>query len=113
MSKCVAEGFGGTTDSQTISASLVLPTLMRGLIITFSPTYNTATSVNRRQQSQVDANALTVPLAVSYQLARFMSVFAEYTFFQQHTGSSSSIRQDVDQNRVRFGVQFGYPFNFD
>jgi hypothetical protein len=109
----VAGGLGGTTDSQTISAGLVLPTLMRDLIITFSPTYTMATSVNRRQRSQVDANALTVPLAVSYQLARFTSVFAEYTFFQQHTGSSSSTRTDVDQNRLRFGVQFGYPINFD
>jgi hypothetical protein len=109
----VAGGFGGTTDTQTVSAGLVMPTLMRDLIITFSPTYSMATSVDRRQRSQVDVNALTVPLAVSYQLARFTSVFAEYTFFQQHTGSTSSIRQDVDQNRLRLGVQFGYPFNFD
>jgi hypothetical protein len=109
----VAGGFGGTTDSQTISGSLVLPTLMRDLIITFRPTYSMATSVSRRQQSQVDVDALTVPLAVSYQLARFTAVFAEYAFFHQHTASSSSIRLDVDQNRLRFGVQFGYPFNFE
>jgi hypothetical protein len=108
-----AGGFGGTTDSQTISIGLVLPTLMRDLIVTFSPTYNTATSVSDRQGSRVDVQALTVPLAVSYQLARFTSVFAEYAFFHQHTASSSSFRNDVDQNRVRFGVQFGYPINFD
>jgi len=108
-----AGGFGGTADTQTVSAGLTLPTWERGLVVTFTPAYNIAKSVSRRQASQVDVKALTVPLAVSYQFARYMSVFAEYTFFQQRTGSASSARTDVDQNRLRFGVQFGYPFNFD
>jgi len=29
------------------------------------------------------------------------------------TGASSSAQADVDQNRIRFGLQFGYPLNFD
>jgi hypothetical protein len=108
-----AGGLGGTTDTQIFSAGVVLPTWYRGLVVAFTPSYRMATSVSRTQASQVDVKALTVPLAVSYQLARYTSVFAEYTFFQQRTGSSSSVRNDVDQNRLRFGVQFGYPFNFD
>jgi hypothetical protein len=54
-----------------------------------------------------------VPVAVNYQFARYSSIFAEYTYFQQQTGSNSSLRSDVDQNRLRFGLQFGYPFNFE
>jgi hypothetical protein len=109
----VAGGFGGTTDTQTVSGALTLPTWERGLVVAFTPTYSIATSVSRRQASQVDVKALTVPLTVSYQFARYTSVFAEYTFFQQRTGSASSAQADIDQNRLRFGVQFGYPFNFE
>jgi len=52
---------------------------------------------------------------VTYQVARFVNVFGGYTFFQQRTGGASSVTAevDVDQNRVRFGLQFGYPINFD
>src|SRR5213594_1040501 len=109
----VAGGFGGTTETQRISAGLTLPTWQRGLFVAFTPTYSTAKSIHRGQTSDVDVNAVTVPLAVNYQFARFASVFAEYRFFRQRTGSSSSDQVDIDQNRVRFGVQFGYPFNFE
>jgi Putative beta-barrel porin 2 len=111
----VAGGFGGTNDTQTISAGLTLPTWQRGLIIAFTPTYNTATSTGGRQATNVDVNALSIPLAVSYQFARWAFVFAEYRFFRQRTGSTSSASgtNDIDQNRLRFGVQFGYPFNFE
>lgn len=109
----VAGGFGGTTDSQSISGAIALITLLRGLIVTFSPTYNTAESVSRGQTGRVDTKALTLSLGASYQVARFVSVFGGYTFFQQRTGASSSQQFDADQNVVRFGVQFGYPINFD
>src|SRR2546426_1665293 len=108
-----AGGFGGTTDTQIVSAGLILPTWQRGLVVAVTPSYSMATSVSRRQASQVDVKAITVPLSVNYQFARFTSVFAEYTFFQQRTGSSSAVGADVDQNRLRFGLQFGYPLNFD
>ncbi len=108
-----AGGFGGTNDTQTFTAGISLPTWVRGLVVAFTPTYSIAESVSRRQASQVDVRSLTVPLAVNYQFARFTSVFAEYAFFQQRTGVSSSIRADVDQNRLRFGVQIGYPINFE
>jgi Putative beta-barrel porin 2 len=116
----VAGGFGGVNETQTISAGLTLPTWQRGLVIALTPTYssakstgNTGNSTAGRQTSNVDVNAFTLPLAVSYQFARFASVFAEYRFFRQRTGAGSSFSTDVDQNRLRFGLQFGYPFNFD
>ncbi len=108
-----AGGFGGTTDIQTISGTLTLPTLRRGLLVVFDTTYNTAESVSPRQTERVDVRSLTLNLGVTYQIASFASVFGGYTFFQQRTTGSSSVQFDADQNRVRFGLQFGYPINFD
>ncbi len=108
-----AGGFGGTTDIQSISGTLTLPTLQRGLLVVFDTTYSTAESVSSRQTQQVDVKALTLNLQVTYQIASFVSVFGGYTFFQQRTTGSSSVQIDADQNRVRFGLQFGYPINFD
>ncbi len=108
-----AGGLGGTTETQTASGTLTLSTWQRGLLIVFSPVYSTAESVSRQQTGRVDVKALTLNLGVTYQVARFVNVFGGYTFFQQRAGGASSTEVDVDQNRVRFGLQFGYPINFD
>jgi hypothetical protein len=108
-----AGGFGGTTDTQSASGTLTLPTLRRGLIVAFSPAYSIAESVSGRQTEQVNVKALTLNLGVTYQIAHFASFFGGYTFLRQRTGGSSTAQFDVDQSRVRFGVQFGYPINFD
>src|SRR5437016_6640718 len=108
-----AGGFGGTTDTQSLSGTLTLPTLQRGLLVVFDTTYSPAESVSRQQTDRVHVKALTLNLAVTYQIASFVSVFGGYTFFQQRTTGSSSVQIDADQNRVRFGLQFGYPINFD
>jgi hypothetical protein len=107
-----AGGFGGTTDTQSASGTLSLPTLRRGLVVVFSPAYSMAESVSRRTE-QVDVKVLTLNLAVNYQIAHFASVFGGYTFLRQRTGGASATQLDVDQNRVRFGLQFGYPISFD
>ena len=109
----VAGGLGGTTETQTFSGALALLTWQRGLIVTFNPAYNTAKSVSRGQTGRVDANALTLNLGASYQIARYVGIFGGYRFFQQRTQGSATTQFDSDQNLVRFGVQFGYPFNFD
>jgi len=75
-------GFGGTTDTQSASGTLTLSTWQRGLLVVFSPAYSIAESVGRGQAERVDVRALTVNLGVTYQLARFVSVFGGYTFFQ-------------------------------
>ena len=108
-----AGGFGGTTDAQSVSGTLTLPALRRGLLVVFSPTYSTAESVSSRQTGRVDVRALTLSLGITYQVARYVSVFGGYTFFQQRTGGSSTTQVEADQNRIRFGLQFGYPINFD
>jgi len=83
------------------------------LIVVFSPTYSIAESVSSQQANQVDVKTLTVSLDAAYQVGRFVRVFAGYTFLHQRTGGSSATQIDVDQNRVRVGVQLGYPFSFD
>jgi len=109
----VAGGFGGTADTQTAAGTLTLSSLQRGLVVAFSPTYSIAESVSSQQANQVDVKTLTVSLNAAYQVGRFVRVFAGYTFLHQRTGGSSATQIDVDQNRVRVGVQLGYPFSFD
>jgi hypothetical protein len=109
----VAGGFGGTNNTQTISGTLLVNTLYPGLIVTFGPEYSIGKSITSAQGQNVDVRSLTVTLGASYRLARYANIFAGYTFYQQHTGSSSTIQLDADQNRVRVGVQFGYPINFN
>ena len=79
----------------------------------FNPIYSVAESVRSRQTQSIDVRTFTLNLAATYQIARFASVFGGYTFFQQRTGRSSTTQLDIDQNRIRFGLQFGYPINFD
>jgi len=109
----VAGGFGGTTNTQSVSATLALSTLLKGLLVVLGPTYTRSESVSSRQGGQVDVWAASMSLAATYQIARLVSVFGGYTFLFQRTGGSSSTQADVDQNVVRFGLQFGYPINFD
>lgn len=110
----VAGGFGGTNDTQTASATLTVTTLRPGLVAVFSPAYIESSSVDNRQGStQVDVKTVTLSLGVTYQVARFTTLFAGYSFLHQRTGSVAAAQHDVDQNRVRFGLQFGYPINFD
>jgi hypothetical protein len=48
-----------------------------------------------------------------------MSLLGGYQFFHQRSDSTTqtaigtAIANDADQNRVFFGVQFGYPIRFD
>ena len=106
-------GFGGTSDTQTVSGTLVISGLQRGLLIALNPLYSISESVSSRQSDQVDVGAFTLNLAASYQVASFATVFLGYSFFHQRTRGSSSVQTDVDQNRVRFGLQLGYPIVFD
>jgi len=109
----VAGGFGGTTDTQTASGRLELSSLQRGLLVVFNPVYSIAESVGSQQTGTIDVRTFTLGLAAYYQIARYTNLFAGYTFFRERTGGSSSVQLDADVNRVKFGVQFGYPFNFD
>jgi len=111
----VAGGFGGTNNTQTVSGALTLSTLLRGLFVVLSPAYTTSETVGSRRAQQVDVEAVTLNLGATYQIAQYAALFGGYTFLRQRTaGSSSTSTQiDADQSRVRFGLQVGYPINFD
>src|SRR5439155_24925507 len=94
-------------------ATLTLSVLLRGLLVAVGPAYIRYESVSSRQSGQVDVLAASLSLAATYQIARLVSVYGGYTFLFQRTGGSSSMQSDVDQNRVTFGLQFGYSINFD
>jgi opacity protein-like surface antigen len=104
-------GAGGTADTQTITGSIAVSTLVRGLVASFSPRY-TISKDEGGTQSSGDIEALTLNLSLRYQIARYVSFIGGYTFFNQRSDRSASA-SDVDQNRVTLGLQFGYPINFD
>src|SRR5262249_4773651 len=109
----VAGGFGGTTDNQSAIATLVMPTWIRDLIFLFSPSWNKAESIDDRQATQVDVESYRVTLGLSYRLSRYVNIFGGYEFIHQRTGKASTQQVDADQNRVRVGIQVGYPFSLD
>jgi hypothetical protein len=106
----VAGGFGGSNNNLTVSGLLTLNTLLRNLLVVFSPTYTRSDPLFSDAVS--DFWSVSLALGATYQIARFVNVFGGYNYFVQRTGARSTVA-DVNQNRVRFGLQFGYPINFD
>jgi len=114
----VAGGFGGSNDTLSLSGLLTLSTLLRNLSVVLGPSYNRSDPLVSQAPGQFSLWSVSLNLGATYQIARFVSAFGGYTFFvQRSSGSStlsgSSTQANVDQNRVRFGLQFGYPINFD
>jgi hypothetical protein len=110
----VAGGFGGTTDNQTAVATVVMPTWIRDLIFLFSPSWEKSESLDSTQGStQVDVQAFRITLGLSYRLSRYVNIFGGYDYIRQRTGPKSTTQVDGDQNRVRVGIQVGYPFSLD
>jgi len=109
----VAGGFGGPADTQTVSGMLVLPT-WRDLIVIFNPMWTKAESLSDRQIQHIDVTVFTLSLGAAYRVNPYMTVFGGYSFMRQRLGRSSTTPDfDADENRVKVGVQFGYPFAFD
>lgn len=109
----VAGGFGGPTDSQTIVGTLLLP-LWQELLILFSPAWTKAESLSTQQLQRVDVSVFTLTLGAAYRINEYVTAFGGYSFLYQRVGRSSTTPDvDADQNRVRFGLQFGYPLAFD
>jgi hypothetical protein len=106
-------GFGGTNDTQTASGTLSVSSLMRGLVILASPSYTHSEPIGPNQVGQETRQSVNLFIGANYQLARFTTIFGGYTFFWQRSQGSSTTAIDVDQNRVRIGIQFGYPINFE
>jgi len=109
----VAGGFGGTSENQVAVATLMMPTWIRDLTLLISPSYSKSKSVDSGQSTQVDVDAYRVSIGVGYRFSRYASVFGGYEFVRQRTANSSTTQVDADQNRVRIGLQIGYPLSLD
>jgi hypothetical protein len=98
----------GLSDRQLFFASLLVPTLVRGLQVGFLPRYSI---VDRDVSGDDDRTikALTMTLRATYQIARSISLIGSYTFFYQNEERSSRSDLDIDQNRVFLGVQYAFP----
>jgi hypothetical protein len=111
-----AGGLGGTTDNQLIAGFIDVTTLTRGLVVQFLPRYAIEESPD---SNRIDVRSFTMALQATYRLTSWMSLIGGYQFFHQRsdstgrTTSGNVIANDADQNRVFFGVQFGYPIRFD
>lgn len=111
-----AGGLGGTTHNQLISGFVDVITLVRGLTVQFLPHYSI---VESSRGDNIDVRSFTMPLQATYRVTSWMSLVAGYQFFYQRSDSNTdailgtTIANDADQNRVFFGVQFGYPIRFD
>jgi hypothetical protein len=109
----VAGGFGGPTDNKTINGALVVSAL-RDLVVIFNPAWTKAESLSDRQIERVDVGVFTLGLGAAYRVNRYVTIFGGYSFLLQRVGRFSTTQDfDADQNRVKVGVQFGYPFAFD
>ena len=84
--------------------------LERDLTVDFSPTYTMTKSIGH---GGIDVRALTVVFRAAYQVTPWLSALASYNFFRQRTDTALTagglVVNDVDQNRVFLGLQFGYP----
>jgi len=111
-----ASGLGGPTDNDLVSGYVTVTTLLRGLTVQFLPRYSNVQSPN---SDRVDIRALTLALAATYRITDWVSVIAGYQFFHQRSDSTAlssigtPIANDADQNRLFFGLTFGYPIKFD
>jgi hypothetical protein len=108
----VAGGFGGSNNTLSASGLLTLSTLLRDLLVVLGPTYTRSDPLVSQASGQLSLWSVTLDLGATYQIASLVSAYGRYTFFLQRSGGSSTSAA-VDQNRVRFGLQFGYPINFD
>jgi len=108
----VAGGFGGSNDTLSVSGLLTLSTLLRNLLVVLGPTYTRSDPLLSQAPGQGRFWSVSLNLGATYQIAPLVSAYGGYTFFLQRT-QAERLAADVDQNRVRFGLQFGYPFSFD
>jgi len=106
----VAGGFGGSNDTLSVSGLLTLNTLLRDLLVVGGPTY-TRSDPLFSQVNQFKLWSVSLDIRAIYRITPLLSAVGSYSFFLQRSGGPSNA--DVDQNRVRFGLQVGYPINFD
>jgi hypothetical protein len=105
-------GLGGTTENTSLGGVLQVTTVLRDLVLEAAPRYSISKSVGGG--GAIDVRSFAIDLRAAYRLTSWLAAVGAYRFFQQRSESAStSLARDVDQNRVFFGVQFGFPTKFD
>jgi hypothetical protein len=113
-----AGGLGGPTEDQSLGATVQVDRLVRGLVVQFVPRY---TRTRGTGNDSIDVDTVSLTLQARYEITRWMAAIAGYTFYLQRSGNTAVVTpagtvttaNDVDQNRVFVGLQFGYPITFD
>jgi hypothetical protein len=105
-----AGGLGGTTENTSAGAVVQVTTLLRDLVLEFSPRYGKSESA---EGTGIDVHSFSVDLRAAYRFTTWLAAVGGYRFFQQRSDSVSTLARDVDQNRVFLGLQFGLPIKFD
>jgi hypothetical protein len=109
-----AGGLGGTTENTTIGGTVLFASLVRDLRVELAPRYSIAQSAGGAGGNAIDARSFTLGLRASYQFTPWLAAVAGYRFFHQRSDTVSTVvANEVDQNRVFFGLQFGVPIKFD
>jgi opacity protein-like surface antigen len=86
----------------------------RDLLIILNAGWTKAKSLSDEQIENIDVSVVTVGLGAAYRVNPYVTVFGGYSFLRQRFGQSSTTQDfDADQNRVKVGIQFGYPIAFD
>jgi hypothetical protein len=116
-----AGGLGGTTENQSIGAVIQVDRLLRGLVLQFAPRYTREQSTGSTGTGDIDVDTISLTLQARYEITRYMAAIAGYTFYRQRSDNATVVvtpagtvtANDVDQNRVFVGLQFGYPITID
>jgi predicted porin len=98
-------GLGGTSETNTITASLIVTDVgLQALTVSVSPFYTNANSGN----GEVDADSIGISVLATYPITRWMLAVLGYTYFRQRNSGTSELNE-IDANRVTLGVQLFYP----
>ena len=109
-------GLGGPTDNDIISGYVTVTNLLRGFTVQLLPRYS---NVQSPDSNRIDIRSFTAALAATYRLTDWVAVIGGYQFFTQRSSSTAvssiglPLANDADQNRLFFGLTFGYPIRID
>jgi hypothetical protein len=109
--RSVTAGTFGLTNRHALFATLSVNRLVRNLLLEVTPRY-TISDFERADGGTDNGKTHVVNLDVraTYQLTQALALIGSYRFFhQQQNGNSAN---DIDQNRVFFGVQYAFPITF-
>ncbi len=103
-----AGGLGGTTENDLILGRFGLTGFVRGLSADLTIAYgHIRSSIVRSSERRIDLETLSSGVRLVYQPKTWMSVYFGYLFYEQLPNTAVGAR--ADQNRVSFGMLFGYP----